>query len=214
MKRCALGSVKIVLALAFLLPLAGCGGGSDPSPVPTPTPTPTPTPEPTPDVCAQLAPGPVAFVDIAPRELKIGDDRNQDIWVEATPGWNDVICLDRGRDNRLDFDSHQKDAGGSECCWVNDPEWTTEDNSGVTSYADTFGDNPFLFRIRVEAPGRDATVSVQVNVDGIDSRPWQSFSGYRIEPMYIKVRSAAWINENCNCRFSGGARWDGPNCPK
>jgi hypothetical protein len=55
---------------------------------------------------------------------------------------------------------------------------------------------------------------VQVNVDGIDSRPWQSFSGYRIEPMYVKVRTAAWINENCNCRFLGGARWDGPNCPK
>ena len=62
--------------------------------------------------------------------------------------------------------------------------------------------------------GADAVLSVQVNVDGIDSRPWQSFSGYRIEPLYIKVRSAEWINEHCNCRFLGGARWDGPDCPK
>ncbi len=225
MTRFALRSVQTALALALLLPLAGCGGGSDPSqlptptptpeptPTPTPEPTPTPTPEPTPDACANLPPGPITHIDIAPRELKVGDDRNQDIWVEATPGFNDVICLDRNLEHRLDFDAHQKNAGGRECCWVDEPEWSREDPSGVMTYADTW-DNPFIYRIRVSANGRDADLAVQVHLDGIDSRPWQSFSGYRIEPLYIKVRSSNWINENCNCRFLGGARWDGPNCPK
>ena len=203
-------------AFGLGLILSGCGGGSSPTtPEPTAAPTqpPTPAPTPTPNVSCGLAPGPVVRYAVRPREQRLGS-RKVDVLVRARPGWDEVWCIDKDAAHQLDFDSNQRNADNRECCWVYDPQWAITDPDGFVTGQEVIFDNPFLRRLQLEPGGREGVVLVQATLDGITSRPWQTFSGYREGPLVIVSMSRAEMDRDCNCIFLGNGRYAGATCPK
>jgi hypothetical protein len=184
-----------------------------PAPTPTPTPTPAATPTPSVDKCAGLQAGPVTRLAISPRAHQ-QDGTDVDIRVRARPGFDEVWCVDKDREHRLDFNLNQRNAGGRECCWVEDPEWSLDDPSdmaGGESVRDQYG---FIYRIRVAPGGARGTVGITANLDDIDSHPWQSNSGYPRGPLNIVAMSAAEIQRDCKCIFRGNGVYEGDGCTK
>ena len=129
MRRYAVWMVAVGAAVAGL----SCGGGSPtviPSPVTTTTtlatqPSPSPSPSSTPSPSAQnctFAPGPVARFAISPRELRT-DGVQVPVMVRARPNWEEVVCLDRSKSHRLDFNANQRNADGRECCFEGVATW-------------------------------------------------------------------------------------------
>src|SRR5262245_38726181 len=135
----------VALGLGLLLP---CGGDS-PTTAPPPTttlpnpPTTTTLPPPTttttttlpPGVeakCANLQPGPVVRYAISPREQRDDGEKTDGMRVRARPGFDEVWCIDKDKEHRLDFNSNQRNADGKEPCFVNDPvRRVAEDPDGV-----------------------------------------------------------------------------------
>src|SRR5262245_29290363 len=124
---------------AALLLLSGCGGLTTAPPIDStttttttsttvaPVTTPTTTLEEDPNArCAGLASGPVTRYAISPREQR-ADGEVTDIRVRARPGFDEVWCVDKDKEHRLDFNSNQRNAQGRECCWIDDPEWDFSD---------------------------------------------------------------------------------------
>lgn len=219
-------SVAVIAMLAL-----SCGGdssspgGPNPAPTPTPTPTlatPTPTPAPTatptPDAsskCGNLAPGPVARVAIAPRRQREGASQGDvDMMVRAKPNFDEVWCVDKDKEQILDINVNQRDANGKECCWVNDPVADFDDPENVVSSFTQPHPYGFIIRVRLKGNGRTGTVSVWSKLDGQDSYPWQSGSGYRQEPLRIELMSKNQIQDQCQCIYKGNAVYEGTRCPK
>jgi hypothetical protein len=212
MRSCLLGAVGLALILA------GCGGGGSPitpvpSAAPTPRATPTPAPTPTPNTTCGLAPGPVVRYAVRPREDK-QDNRKVDMRVRARPGFDEVWCIDKDGSHQLDLDSNQRNEENRECCWVYDPQWTITDPNALVTGQEMLFDNPFLRRLFVEPKGREGVVRVRATLDGVNSRPWQTFSGYAEGPLIIVSMSRAEIERDCNCIFLGNGRYAGTSCPK
>lgn len=206
----------LLRAFGLALILTGCGGGSSPTapePTPAPTPQPTPAPTPTPNTTCGLAPGPVVRYAIRPREHRV-NGRKVDMLVRARPGWDEVWCIDKDSVHQLDFDSNQRNEANQESCWVYDPQWTITDPGSFVTGQEVIFDNPFLRRLHVDPKGREGTVDVQATIDGVRSRPWQTFSGYREGPLQIVAMSRAEIERDCNCVFLGNGRYAGASCPK
>jgi hypothetical protein len=55
---------------------------------------------------------------------------------------------------------------------------------------------------------------VAAELDGIKSHPWQSGSGYRLEPLRIVTMSQSEMAKECPCIFKGNAIYEGTGCPK
>ena len=206
----------VVLALFLVSMSAACGGGGAPSaPEPTAVPTapPTPEPTPTPNTTCGLAPGPVVRYAIRPREQRV-NNRKVDMLVRARPGWDEVWCIDKDSAHQLDLDSNQRNADNRESCWVYDPQWTITDPNGFVTGQEVIFDNPFLRRLHVDPKGRTGIIRVQGTLDGVKSRPWQTFSGYPEGPLEIVSMSREEMNRDCNCIFLGNGRYAGTSCPK
>ena len=65
--------------------------------------------------------------------------------------------------------------------------------------------------------GLDETSSVPPvwrNEPGVNSRPWQTFSGYQEGPLTIVSMSRGEMERDCNCIFLGKRRYAGTNCAK
>jgi len=221
------------IAPAFIVAAAlvgeGCGGSSpaapapNPTPVATPTPAPTPTPTPTPSAtpspdaaarCDGLADGPVTRIAVTARQQQT-DGASVPIRVRARTGFDEAWCLDKDKDHRLDFDLNQRNADGRACCWDDTPEWSVDDPSGLLSGSGTTrDDNGFIYRIRVASGGGRGTLGVSAQLDGVDSHPWQSGSGYQRGNLEIVLLSASDIQKDCLCTFLGNGQYEGDKCPK
>jgi hypothetical protein len=63
------------------------------------------------------------------------------------------------------FDLTQKNAGGQECKWVNDPAWTVDDPGYV--FIIKGSSQPFLLRADVDK--EEGFIEVRGRIDGVDS---------------------------------------------
>ena len=225
-------SVLVALAL-----LGGSCGGSNPTTPPpvaqaTPTPTPSataspsvPTPTPTPTAAARcdnlqplpgeekLQPGPVTRVAVSPRQ-QVSDNQNLDILVRARPGFDEVWCVDKDKEHRLDFNLNQRNDNGKECCWLGFPEWKVDDPGRVVDSAAVRDDFGFIYRLRINTHGERVTVGLSARLDGVDSAPWQSGSGYEKGPLQIVAMGANEITRDCKCIYKGNGIYEGVGCTK
>jgi hypothetical protein len=146
--------------------LAACGGGSSPAgpdanPGP-PSPAPTPAPTPTPDPRVNMARGPVTRFTIKPRIVE------PDVRDPQQDAQGRFILH---REERVDVDGTQKNAGNEICAWVNPPVYLINDgvmefNTGSGVVYRRGSSQPFLLKMNVDGRG---TFSVRGTIDGIDS---------------------------------------------
>ena len=213
------------LAVAVVVALSGCGSGTPttvPPPVPTttlaPAPSPTPTPQPSPSPTAgtqtcNLEPGPVVRFAIAPREQRT-DGAQADIRVRVEPGFDEAWCLDKAKSHSIDFNANQRNAAGRECCYKGQVVWKVEDPRKIVVGQSTRDTDGFIYRLNVEPGGVGTSFTVAAELDGIQSHPWQSGSGYRLEPLRIVTMSQSEMAKECTCIFKGNAIYEGTGCPK
>lgn len=220
-------SVALVIGI-----LPACGGDSPtvappPTTIPSTPPTTTTLPPPStttttttlpPGVeskCANLQPGPVVRYAISPREQRSDGTQTDGMKVRAKSGFDEVWCIDKDQEHRLDFNSNQRNSNGRECCWINDPEWFVDDPDRVVdSAAPVPNTSNFNYRLRINTHGARATVNVQAVLDGMKSYPWQSGSGYQQGPLQIVAMSANEIARECQCTYRGNGIYEGDRCPK
>jgi hypothetical protein len=213
----------VLAAVSAAAVFVSCSGDSgvnptpqvSPTPQPTASPTPTPSPTATPGAATcTLAPGPVERYAIAPRAQQ-SNDVTTDIRVRARPGFDEVWCVDRTKEHRLDFNSAQKNADGRECCFEGDPQWQiVQDSNNMVTSTGTANGNVFNFRVRINPRGQNGVVLIQATLDGKRSYPWQSNSGYRQEPLAIIAVSPDDLQRECKCIFEGNGIYHGDGCTK
>jgi hypothetical protein len=203
-------------AMTAAIVLAACGGDKSITAPPTSTPTKTPKPTATPIVC-DLPPGPIVRYAVAPRLDQIVPgpiDVPMRVRI-GTPYADEVLCLDKEFNHRVEFDSKQKNAAGQEACWENEPVWqVVDDPDGVTSNAGQWGPANFMFRVRVEPRGLETYFTVQATLDGVRSHQWQAGASYPQTPLKIVTLSADQIAKQCKCTYHGNAVYSGNGCPK
>ncbi len=120
---------------------------------------PSPSPGATPDPRAGLAPGPVARYTIKVRSIDTGGKVYRDPFQDSAGRW--VVYPGEF----VVFDSTQKNAGGEQCVWINNPVWELNDPTGVLVLRP--GQNePFLLRTDVDHKGE---MSLSATVDGVTS---------------------------------------------
>jgi hypothetical protein len=213
----------VVGAMALL---SSCGGSTTAPPVTTLPSTssttattvatvPSTTLAPDPSLrCANLAPGPVVRYAITPREHR-ADGEVVDLRVRAKAGFDEVWCVDKDKEHRLDFNSNQRNAQGRESCWVDDPEWRYDDPDRFVQSGQTIPNtNGFNYRIRMNPRGARGEVAVEAEIDGVVSYPWQSGSGYKREALRIVSMSKNEIDRDCLCIFRGNGIYEGDRCSK
>jgi hypothetical protein len=204
--------------------LVGLSCGDSPTVTPTPAPPtttlatqPSPSPAPSPSPVAQqcnLAPGPVTRLAISPRELR-SDGETAAVFVRARRDWDEVVCLDKNKAHRLDFNANQRNADGRESCYEGEVTWRVADDSDqMVVGSSSRHDDGFVWRYNIEPRGRDGSIEIEAELDGISSYPWQSGSGYRREPLRIVSMSANEIARDCLCIFRGNGVYEGELCPK
>jgi hypothetical protein len=229
MARASYQFSSLGLGLLALLALASCGGSSParpnpnptptpgPTPAPTPAPTPTPNPAPTPDAsqrCAKLENGPVVRVAIAPRGQFEGSNQVP-MRVRVEKAFEDEVwCIDKDKESKLDFNLNQRNANGKECCWEEDPVWRVDDPNFLVDNGEWRDDYGFIYRLRVDPKGRKGKIFVQTTLDGHDSYPWQSGSYYQQGALVIESMSASEISRDCQCTFKGNGQYEGDRCSK
>jgi hypothetical protein len=217
---------RLSSAVGALALLSSCGGSTTTPPVttaPAVSSTSTTTAITTPSTttptdpalrCANLAPGPVVRYAITPREQR-ADGEVVDMKVRARPGFDEVWCVDKDKEHRLDFNSNQRNASGRESCWVDDPSWRFSDPSRFVELGQVIPNtNNFNYRLRINPRGARGEVGVEAEIDGVLSYPWQSGSGYAREPLRIVSMSKNEIDRDCLCVFRGNGLYDGDKCTK
>jgi hypothetical protein len=214
-------------AAAVLLALSGCGGSTTAPPItttptsttsstvnPVTTPPSSTTEDPSASKCGNLQPGPVVRYAISPREQRTNGGQ-VDIRVKARAGFDEVWCIDKDQEHRLDFNSNQRNAANKECCWLNDPSWTFSDPDNIAQEGQALsGTNNFNFRLRTNPRGKRGTIYVQAEIDGIKSYEWQSGSGYSIQPLRVVSMSKNEIERDCLCIYRGNGIYEGDRCSK
>jgi hypothetical protein len=212
---------KSMAVAGILAVVVSCGGDNPVVPPPPtttttiatqPSPSPSPSPSPVTQQCT-LAPGPVTRLAISPRELRT-DGATADVFVRARANWDEVVCLDRDKVHRLDFNANQRNADGRESCYEGDVSWrvVSDDDSMVTGSSSRHDDG-FIWRYNIEPRGRNGSIEIEADLDGIKSHPWQSGSGYRREPLRIVTMGANEISRDCLCIFKGNGVYEGAACP-
>jgi len=214
--------------IAVVLFLGRCGGDrvptTPPAPssvpsapaAPSPTPSPNPRPDPSPSVaahCGQLAPGPVARVTVAPREHNIaGVNKGMKVLVRQEFS-DEVLCIDKDLDHRIDFNLNQRNDDSKECCWEGHPHWSVDDPHGMLVIEGVRDDLGFIYRIRVSPQGRRGRLAVSASLDHVDSYPWESRSNYSPGALIVEAVPEDELHL-CNCTYLGNAGYMGPDCPK
>lgn len=214
------------LLLAAVIGAAACGGSDTPTvppvtptttvapqPSPSPSAAPSPSPSPVSQTC-QLEPGPVARLAVSPREQRTDGVRFVDIRVRALPNFDEVWCLDKDKEHIIDFNANQRNAAGRECCYLGDATWTLDDPLRLVVASSSRHEDNLIFRYNVNSRGVAGTFTVQAQLDGIRSFPWQSGSGYRLEPLRVVLMSPNQITRDCTCIFRGNGVYEGAGCPK
>jgi hypothetical protein len=218
MRRYAIWMVTVGAALVGM----SCGDGPTviPSPTPPTTTLPTqPSPSPSPSaspIAAQctFAPGPVARFAISPRELRT-DGVQVDVMVRARSNWDEVVCLDKSKSHRLDFNANQRNADGRECCFEGDATWqVVEDPGQIVTGNSSRHERGMIWRYNIEPEGRETSFQIEAQLEGLKSYPWQSGSGYRREPLRVVTMSANEIARDCLCIYKGNGVYEGGRCPK
>jgi hypothetical protein len=206
--------------------VAGCGGGTTQppitvatlAPVPTlaaaPTPAPTPAAGPSPDAkCGSLPAGPVTRVTVAPRTHdENGGPVSMRVLVR-TEFSDEVLCVDKDKDHKIDFNLNQRNLGNQESCWEGEPGWKVRDPDGIVTNQQVRDDHGFIFRVRVSPRGERGRVGVSAELDGVRSHPWQSGAGYTPGPVWIEAMRREELKD-CACVYLGNAGYQGEGCPK
>lgn len=218
--------LALTMLAGAVIGAAACGGSDTPTvppvtttttvapqPSPSPSAAPSPSPSPVSQTC-QLDPGPVARLAISPRGQRTDGVNGVDMRVRALPNFDEVWCLDKDKEHVIDFNANQRNAAGRECCYLGDAIWTLDDPSRVVVGSSSRHDDALVFRYNVNSRGATATFSVQAELDGIRSFPWQSGSGYRQEPLRVQLMSLNQMNRECTCIYSGNGVYGGAGCPK
>jgi hypothetical protein len=73
-------------------------------------------------------------------------------------------------------------------------------------------DNGFIFRVRVEPRGEEATFGVEAQLDGVFSYPWQSGAQYPREPLRVITLAGDDIPGLCPCIYLGNGGYEGGSC--
>jgi len=156
----------------------------------------------------------VTRLAISPRELR-SDGADAAVFVRARQNWDEVVCLDKSKAHRLDFNANQRNAEGRESCFEGDVTWRiVDDSDSMVVGSSSRHDDGFIWRYNIEPRGRDGSIEIEAELDGIKSHPWQSGSGYRREPIRIVSMSANEIARDCQCIFRGNGVYEGERCPK
>lgn len=223
--------VPVIGSLPALLLMQGCGSNpvtpTTPTPTATPTKAATATPAGTPTVAGQCKwgkypAGPVVRYAISPRydydmtHGPLGDLLIIPLKVHVTTPYEDEIwCVDKDLDHRLEFNSNQRNADNKECCWENPPQWwIASDPLGAVVRFGPWGPTAYNFRMRVDTKGQRTTISVQAQLDGNISYEWQSNAWYHQNPLRIQFMSKASMDATCECDYYGNGIYEGPNCKK
>jgi hypothetical protein len=219
MRRYAILMVVVSAAMSVV----SCGDSPTviPSPAPPTTtvptqPSPSPSPSPSPIVSQDctFAPGPVARFAISPRELRT-DGVQAPVMVRARSNWDEVVCLDRSKSHRLDFNANQRNESGRECCFEGSATWqTVEDSAGIVVATSSRHERDMIWRYNIEPGGRETSFAIEAELEGLKSYPWQSGSGYRREPFRVVTMSASEIARDCLCIYRGNGVYEGAKCPK
>jgi hypothetical protein len=209
-----------LLSVAVLGTLAACGGDNPVTPPPPTTtttiaaqPSPSPSPSPVSTEC-NLAPGPVARFAISPREVR-EDGEQVNMLVRARPNWDEVLCIDKNKVARIDFNANQRNEAGRESCYIGPVTWrlVSDDDQMVTGQQSRHPEG-FIYRFNIEPRGRDGEILIEAHLDGLDSYPWQSGSGYRREPLRIVAMGRNEMDRDCTCIYRGNGVYEGGRCPK
>jgi hypothetical protein len=211
----------IMLVIGAAGAASSCGGSPTvvPSPAPPtttlpsqPSPSPIASPSPVSTECT-FAPGPVVRFAIQPRELRT-DGVQVNIMVRARPNWDEVVCLDRNKSHRLDLNANQRNADGKESCYGGPVTWHVDDPEGIVVGSQSRHPDNFIWRLNVEPGGKNTSFGIDAQLDGLNSYPWQSGSGYRQEPLRAVTMSANEIARDCLCIYHGNGVYEGERCPK
>ena len=128
------------------------------------------------------------------------------------PG-EELLCLDSEKSHRLDFNLNQRNAQGQECCWVDTPGYRVRgDMSHIVTSSGAIDDNGFIFRVRVEPRGQEATFGVEAALDGVFSYPWLSGGQYPREPLRVITLPGELIEGFCPCIYLGNGGYEGGSC--
>ncbi len=204
-------------AIAVLCCSCGSSSPTQPPSVPSPSPAtvapPSPSPSASPGVAGcSFAPGPVTRLAIAPRALQTNGVSAPMRTRLVGPG-EEVLCLDQEKSHRLDFNLNQRNAQGLESCWVDEPRYRIRgDTAHVVTGSGPIDDNSFIFRVRVEPRGQDATFGVEAELDGIFSHPWLSGGQYPREPLRVITLAGDDIPGYCPCVYLGNGGYEGGSC--
>jgi hypothetical protein len=173
-----------------------------------------PSPSPTAGIqTCDLQPGPVVRFAIAPREQRT-DGEQTDIRVRVNANFDEVWCLDKAKSHRLDFNANQRNAAGKECCYQGKVSWVLDDPRGLVVANSQRDADGFVYRYNVEPRGLGTSFTVEAELDGLKSYPWQSGAAYRREPLRIVTMSQSEIAKDCTCIYRGNGIYEGATCPK
>jgi hypothetical protein len=150
---------------------------------------------------------------ISPRELRT-DGVQADVYVRARPGFDEVVCLDRTKSHRLDFNANQRNADGRECCFEGSAVWRVIDEQGIVTATSSRHERDMIWRLNIDPDGRSTSFEIEAELEGPKSYPWQSGSGYAREPLRVVTMSPSDIARDCLCISRGNGVWEGARCPK
>lgn len=128
-------------------------------PINIPAATPTPTPSGAGDPRSGLPPGPITQAKVAVRSINIGEFEYRDPTQDGDGNW----IVHPGE--FVVFDFSQRNGAGEKCQWINNPEWTVEeDEEGTVNVRGS--SQPFLLRVDIVHKGY---IEIQGEIDGIKS---------------------------------------------